>query len=151
MAFEMDYNELADDLANVLTTGANLATLAAIEDPWADQAPEVAAVAERKPKSILDDDFYNNPPQETLMQWKDRCTHEARAKFEPFLEIVVRIRANEFRTHTELEKAFKKNNHWANKLRDLAVKQGVFKTEAEWFSHFAGRLLHDRKKKTYSV
>ena len=151
MAFEFNYNELADDLANVLTTGANLATLAAIEDPWADQAPEVAAVAERKPKSILDDDFYNNPPQETITQWKDRCTREARAKFEPFLEIVARIRANEFRTHTELEKAFKKNNQWANKLRDLAVKQGVFKTEAEWFSHFAGRLLHDRKKKTYSV
>ena len=135
-----------------LITGAQTgATLAAIEDPWADQAPEVAAVAERKPKSILDDDFYNNPPQETITQWKDRCMLEARAKFQPWDEIISKIKADKFRTHTALETAYRKNNHWANKLRDLAVKQGVFKTEAEWFSHFAGRLLYDRKKKTYPV
>ena len=139
MGFELDYNELADDLANVLTTGANLATLSAIEDPWADQAPEVAAVAERKPKSILDDDFYNNPPQETITQWKDRCMLEARAKFQPWDEIISKIKADKFRTHTALETTYKKRSSWANKLRDLCVQQGVFKTQADWNSHFARR------------
>lgn len=143
---ELNYTALAEQIADHLqTTRESSALLSALPEPW-DDAPVVAPTS--KPCSIFDDDYYDNPPETNLGQWLEQRTVLARAKYQPWDEIVLKIEADTFRTHAQLEAFYKKHQPWANKLRDLAVSQGVFATQADWKSHFAGRLLHQRQGKT---
>ena len=123
-----------------------LATLAALPDAW--EEPQASAV-QPLVHPILDDAYYDRKPDMNMGHWIEQNIRISRERFQPFDEIIAKIRAGKFRTHTALETTYNRSSSWARKLRDLVVLQGVM-THAEWRSFFAGR-LHRRQNKAQPV
>lgn len=97
-------------------------------------------------------DHMDDPPEvETMGQWILRQQSEARVPFQPWEEIISRIKAKEFHTQQALALAYNKPDKWARDLRAVAVKQGMFKNDAEWWSCFPKKLKDgSTKPSTYN-
>lgn len=119
------YDTLAVDLARVITTGPRAeAMLGALEDPWSDDAGESEAFLHPA---------FRTPPQRppNMGDW-----HQAvRAPFEPWDEILGRVKALEFKTQKELAAAYHKPAKWVTQFKKVAFAQHVM-TKAEWESFF---------------